>query len=187
PSTGLPTKIEQGGLLLALHGRNGESPLPVIAAATPGDCFYAALEAFRIAVTYMTPVVLLSDSYLANSAEPWLIPDVASLRRDRVSLRTDPNGFRPYDRNPDTLARAWAVPGTPGLEHRIGGLAKEAGTGNVSYDPRNHEKMIHVRAEKVARIAQELPAVEVFGPDRGDLLVVGWGGTHGAITSAVEA
>ncbi|HXK21122.1 MAG TPA: 2-oxoacid:acceptor oxidoreductase subunit alpha [Myxococcota bacterium] len=187
PSTGMPTKIEQGDLLLALHGRNGESPLPVIAASTPGDCFYAVLEAFRIAVTYMTPVVLLSDSYLANSAEPWLIPDVASLRRDRVSLRTDPKGFRPYDRNPDTLARAWAVPGTPGLEHRIGGLSKEDGTGNVSYDPRNHEKMIHLRAEKVARIAQEIPAIEVFGPDCGELLVVGWGGTHGAITSGVEA
>ena len=186
PSTGMPTKIEQGDLLLALHGRNGESPLPVIAASTPGDCFYAVLEAFRIAVTYMTPVVLLSDSYLANSAEPWLVPDVESLRRSPVTLRTDPTGFRPYDRNPDTLARAWAVPGTPGLEHRIGGLSKEDGTGNVSYDPRNHEKMILLRAEKIARIAQEIPAVEVFGPDRGDLLVVGWGGTHGAITSAVE-
>jgi 2-oxoglutarate ferredoxin oxidoreductase subunit alpha len=186
PSTGMPTKIEQGDLLLALHGRNGESPLPVLAASTPGDCFYTALEAFRIAVTYMTPVVVLSDSYLANSAEPWLIPDVASLRRETVTLRTDPEGWRPYDRNPDTLARGWAIPGTPGLEHRIGGLSKEDGTGNVSYDPRNHEKMIRLRAEKVARIAQDIPAVEVFGADRGELLVVGWGGTHGAITSAVE-
>jgi 2-oxoglutarate ferredoxin oxidoreductase subunit alpha len=186
PSTGMPTKIEQGDLLLALHGRNGESPVPVLAASTPGDCFYTVLEAFRIAVHYMTPVVVLSDSYLANSAEPWLIPDVASLRRDPVTLRTDPSGFRPYDRNPETLARGWAIPGTPGLEHRIGGLSKEDGTGNVSYDPRNHEKMIKLRAEKVARIAQDIPAVEVFGPDRGELLVVGWGGTHGAITSAVE-
>jgi 2-oxoglutarate ferredoxin oxidoreductase subunit alpha len=186
PSTGMPTKIEQGDLLLALHGRNGESPLPVLAASTPGDCFYTVLEAFRIAVAYMTPVVMLSDSYLANSAEPWLVPDVAALRRDPVNLRTDASGFRPYDRNPETLARSWAVPGTPGLEHRIGGLSKEDGTGNVSYDPRNHEKMIRLRAEKVARIAQEIPAVEVFGPDRGELLVVGWGGTHGAITSAVE-
>jgi 2-oxoglutarate/2-oxoacid ferredoxin oxidoreductase subunit alpha len=130
--------------------------------------------------------VLLSDSYLANSAEPWLVPDVESLRRSPVTLRTDPTGFRPYDRNPDTLARAWAVPGTPGLEHRIGGLSKEDGTGNVSYDPRNHEKMIRLRAEKVARIAQDIPPAEVFGADRGELLVVGWGGTHGAITSAVE-
>ncbi len=186
PSTGMPTKIEQGDLLLALHGRNSESPLPVLAASTPGDCFYTALEAFRIAVTYMTPVVMLSDSYLANSSEPWLIPDVESLRRDPVALRTDPTGFRPYDRDPETLARPWAVPGTPGLEHRIGGLSKEDGTGNVSYDPRNHERMIQLRAEKIARIAQEIPAAEVFGPDRGELLVVGWGGTHGAITSAVE-
>jgi 2-oxoglutarate ferredoxin oxidoreductase subunit alpha len=186
PSTGMPTKIEQGDLLLALHGRNGESPVPVLAASTPGDCFFTVLEAFRIAVTYMTPVIVLSDSYLANSAEPWLIPDVASLRRDPVTLRTDPEGFRPYDRNPDTLARGWAIPGTPGLEHRIGGLSKEDGTGNVSYDPRNHEKMIQLRAEKVARIAQDIPAAEVFGADRGELLVVGWGGTHGAITSAVE-
>jgi 2-oxoglutarate/2-oxoacid ferredoxin oxidoreductase subunit alpha len=186
PSTGMPTKIEQGDLLLALHGRNGESPVPVLAACTPGDCFYTVLEAFRIAVTYMTPVVVLSDSYLANSAEPWLIPDVASLRRTPVTLATNPEGFRPYDRNPDTLARGWAIPGTPGLEHRIGGLSKEDGSGNVSYDPRNHEKMIKLREEKVARIAQDIPAAEVFGPDRGELLVVGWGGTHGAITSAVE-
>jgi 2-oxoglutarate ferredoxin oxidoreductase subunit alpha len=186
PSTGMPTKIEQADLLLALHGRNSDSPLPVLAASTPGDCFFTVLEAFRIAVTYMTPVVMLSDSYLANSAEPWPIPAVESLRRAPVRLRTDPAGFRPYDRDPDTLARAWAIPGTPGLEHRIGGLSKEEGTGNVSYDPRNHERMVRLRAEKVARIAQEIPAVEVFGPDRGDLLVVGWGGTHGAITSAVE-
>jgi 2-oxoglutarate ferredoxin oxidoreductase subunit alpha len=186
PSTGMPTKIEQGDLLLALHGRNSDSPVAVLAACTPGDCFYTVLEAFRIAVRHMTPVVVLSDSYLANSAEPWPIPDVASLRHVPVTLRTDPTGFHPYERDPETLARPWAIPGTPGLEHRIGGLSKEDGTGNVSYDPRNNERMVRLRAEKVARIAQDIPAVEVFGPDRGDLLVVGWGGTHGAITSAVE-
>ena len=186
PSTGMPTKIEQTDLLMVLHGRNGESPIPVVAAATPGDCFYTVLEAFRIAVTYMTPVVMLSDSYLANSAEPWPIPDVDSLRRTLVELRTDPKGFTPYQRNPDTLARPWAVPGTPGLEHRLGGLSKQDVTGAVSYDPKNNERMVNQRAEKVARIASEIPPVEVFGSDRGELLLVGWGGTYGAITSAVE-
>jgi 2-oxoglutarate ferredoxin oxidoreductase subunit alpha len=186
PSTGMPTKIEQTDLLLALHGRNGESPIPVLAASSPGDCFYTVLEAFRLAVRYMTPVVVLSDSYLANSAEPWLIPDVASLRRAEVALRSDPEGFTPYQRDPETLARPWAVPGTPGLEHRLGGLSKQEITGNVSYDPRNNERMVEQRAEKVARIAQEIPPVEVFGAERGELLVVGWGGTFGAITSAVE-
>jgi len=186
PSTGMPTKIEQGDLLLALHGRNGESPVPVLAASTPGDCFDVMLEAFRLAVTYMTPVVVLSDSYLANSAEPWRIPDVDALRRTPVRYRTDPQGFEPYARTPETLARPWAVPGTPGLEHRIGGLSKQEITGNVSYDPVNNERMVQLRAEKVERIAQEIPPVEVFGADRGELLVVGWGGTRGAITSAVE-
>jgi 2-oxoglutarate ferredoxin oxidoreductase subunit alpha len=187
PSTGMPTKIEQGDLLLALHGRNGESPLPVIAAATPGDCFHTILEAFRMAVEYMTPVIVLSDSYLANSAEPWLIPNVDTLKRTEVELRTDPEGFLPYERDPETLARPWAVPGTPGLEHRIGGLSKAEGTGNVSYDPANHARMMELRQDKVARIARNLPPVETFGGDRGDLLVVGWGSTHGAITSAVES
>jgi 2-oxoglutarate ferredoxin oxidoreductase subunit alpha len=187
PSTGMPTKIEQGDLLLALHGRNGESPLPVIAAATPGDCFHTILEAFRMAVEYMTPVIVLSDSYLANSAEPWQIPDLDTLKRTEVQLRTDPEGFQPYKRDPDTLARPWAVPGTPGLEHRIGGLSKAENTGNVSYDPANHARMMELRAEKIARIAHSLPLVETFGGDRGDLLVVGWGSTHGAITSAVES
>jgi 2-oxoglutarate ferredoxin oxidoreductase subunit alpha len=187
PSTGMPTKIEQGDLLLALHGRNSESPVPVLAPCTPGDCFYTMLEAFRIAVRYMTPVIVLSDSYLANSAEPWQIPDLASLPRVPVHYRTDPEGFQPYERDAVTLARPWAIPGTPGLEHRIGGLSKQENTGNVSYDPINNARMIELREEKVARIAQELPPVEVTGDDRGDLLVVGWGGTQGAIASAVES
>jgi 2-oxoglutarate ferredoxin oxidoreductase subunit alpha len=187
PSTGMPTKTEQGDLLLALHGRNSEAPVPVLAAATPGDCFHVALEAFRLAVRYMTPVVVLSDGYLANSSEPWLIPDVATLQRQSVAFRTDPEDFRPYARDPETLARPWAIPGTPGLEHRIGGLSKETLTGNVSYDPKNNQTMVNLRAEKVARIVAEIPPLEVNGPERGDLLVVGWGGTHGAITSAVEA
>jgi 2-oxoglutarate/2-oxoacid ferredoxin oxidoreductase subunit alpha len=187
PSTGMPTKIEQGDLLLALFGRNSESPLPVLAPCTPGDCFYTMLEAFRLAVRYMTPVIVLSDSYLANSAEPWQIPDLDSLARVPVHYRTDPEGFQPYARTPETLARPWAIPGTPGLEHRIGGLSKQENTGNVSYDPMNHARMIALREEKVARIASELPPVEITGDDRGDLLVVGWGGTHGAILSAVES
>ena len=189
PSTGMPTKVEQGDLLLALFGRNSDSPLPVIAASSPGDCFHSVLEAFRIAVKYMTPVVLLSDGFLANSAEPWRIPDVETLQRTPVELAaSDAEGpFHPYLRHPDTLARRWAIPGTPGLEHRIGGLEKEDGSGNISYSPTNHERMTLLRAEKVARIAQELPLVEVNGNERGgDLLVVGWGGTHGAIASAVE-
>ncbi|MCH2172334.1 2-oxoacid:acceptor oxidoreductase subunit alpha [Myxococcota bacterium] len=186
PSTGMPTKIEQADLLLALHGRNSESPLPVIAANSPGDCFYSVLEATRIAVEYMTPVVLLSDGFLANSAEPWAIPDVDSLVRTEVTFRTNPDDFHPYSRDPDTLARPWAIPGTPGLEHRIGGLSKQNVTGNVSYDPKNNQQMIDLRAEKVARIAASLPPVEVDGPDSGELLVLGWGGTLGAITTAVE-
>jgi 2-oxoglutarate ferredoxin oxidoreductase subunit alpha len=187
PSTGMPTKIEQGDLLLALFGRNSESPVPVLAPCTPGDCFYTILEAFRIAVRYMTPVIVLSDSYLANSSEPWSIPDLDSLGRVPVRYRTDREGFQPYARDAETLARPWAIPGTPGLEHRIGGLSKQKNTGNVSYDPANHARMIELREEKVARIAAELPPVEVTGDDRGDLLVVGWGGTHGAILSAVES
>jgi 2-oxoglutarate ferredoxin oxidoreductase subunit alpha len=186
PSTGLPTKNEQADLLMALYGRSSDSPLPVLAPATPGDCFWIMLEAFRIAVRYMTPVVVLSDSFLANSAEPWLIPDPETLPRHPVSLWTDPESFQPYRREEDTLARPWAVPGTPGLEHRIGGLEKEDGSGNVSYSPENHERMTHLRHEKVARVAQDFPAAEVSGSDRGSLLVVGWGGTQGAITTAVE-
>ena len=186
PSTGMPTKNEQGDLLLALFGRNSASPIPVLAPCTPGDCFHIALEAFRLAVRYMTPVVVLSDSYLANSAEPWLIPDVESLTRQPIEFRTDPEGFHPYRRDDERLARPWAVPGTPGLEHRIGGLNKQDVTGNVSYDPKNHQTMMNLRAEKVARIAREIPPIEVNGPDRGPLLVVGWGGTQGTILTAVE-
>ena len=186
PSTGMPTKTEQADLLAALYGRNSESPVPVLAAATPGDCFDTVLEAFRLAVQYMTPVVMLSDSYLANSAEPWPIPDVASLGHERVLLRLEPEGFEPYARDDETLARPWAVPGTPGLEHRIGGLSKQEGSGNVAYDPHNNERMHELRHAKVARIAAKIPPIEVMGPDRGDLLVVGWGGTRGAIVSACE-
>lgn len=186
PSTGMPTKEEQADLLMALYGRSSDSPLPVLAAATPGDCFGIMLEAFRIAVKYMTPVVVLSDSYLANSAEPWRIPDVASLPRESIAFRTDPHGFAPYVRDPETLARPWAIPGTPGLEHRIGGLEKQDGKGNVSYVPENHQRMTDLRHRKIAGIARDLPPVEPHGADAGKLLVVGWGGTHGAITSAVD-
>jgi 2-oxoglutarate ferredoxin oxidoreductase subunit alpha len=187
PSTGMPTKTEQADLFMALYGRNSDSPIPVLAASTPGDCFFTALEAVRLAVRYMTPVVVLSDSYLANSSEPWQIPDVATLRHEPVELEVEAEGFAPYTRDPVTLARPWAVPGTPGLEHRIGGLSTEEITGNVSYDPENSQRMQELRAEKVARIADEIPPLEVSGPDRGELLLVGWGGTYGAISSAAEA
>jgi 2-oxoglutarate ferredoxin oxidoreductase subunit alpha len=187
PSTGMPTKIEQADLLLALYGRNSDSPIPVIAPVSPGDCFYAVLEAFEWAVKYMTPVVVLSNGHLANSSEPWRIPDVETLARPRIVHWTDAETFQPYARNRETLARPWAIPGTPGLEHRIGGLAKEPLTGNVSYNPENNERMIRLRAEKVAGIAAEIPPIEIDGPENGELLVVGWGGTYGAITSAVEA
>jgi len=186
PSTGMPTKAEQGDLLAAMYGRNSESPVAVLAAATPGDCFYIMLEAFRIAVKYMTPVVVLSDGYLANSSEPWRIPDLETLPRYHVEQRIDPEGFQPYLRDEETLARPWATPGTKGLEHRIGGLEGEDPSGNVSYLPENHARMVRLRAEKVARIANDIAPVEVDGADRGELLVVGWGGTHGAITTAVE-
>jgi 2-oxoglutarate ferredoxin oxidoreductase subunit alpha len=186
PSTGMPTKNEQADLLLALYGRSSDSPLPVLAPATPGDCFWIMLEAFRLAVRYMTPVVVLSDTFLGNSAEPWRIPDVETLRREPVRFWTDPDGFAPYRRDPATLARPWAVPGSPGLEHRVGGLEKEDVTGHVSYSPENHERMTRLRHAKIERIAQEIAPVEVNGPERARLLVVGWGGTYGAITSAVE-
>jgi len=186
PSTGMPTKIEQADLLLALYGRNSESPVPIIAPSSPGDCFHAAIEAARLAVEYMTPVVLLSDGYLANSAEPWLIPDVEALPRTEIENHTDPEGFQPYMRDPESLARPWAIPGTPGLEHRIGGLSKEEVTGSVSYDPENNQHMHEIRADKVARIGSVLPPLEVKGPSQGDLLVVGWGGTLGAIVTATE-
>ena len=185
PSTGLPTKTEQADLLQAIYGRNSEAPIPVVAAATPADCFFMAFEAARIAVKYMTPVILLSDGYIANGSEPWLIPDVDALPDISPSFRTDPEGFQPYLRNEKTLARPWAIPGTPGLEHRIGGLEKQHITGNVSYDPENHEFMVRMRAEKVERIADDIPLAVVDGDQEGDLLVVGWGGTYGAIRSAV--
>lgn len=186
PSTGMPTKTEQGDLLQALFGRNSDSPLVVLAPATPSDCFSMAIEAFRLATKYMTPVIVLSDGYLANGAEPWKLPSLDELPKIEIKFRTDPNGFYPYQRDPETLARPWAIPGTPGLEHRIGGLEKQHITGNVSYDPENHQLMTHLRAEKIARVAQDIPDVEVFGDREGELLVVGWGGTYGAITSAVE-
>ncbi|HYV56763.1 MAG TPA: 2-oxoacid:acceptor oxidoreductase subunit alpha [Candidatus Nitrosopolaris sp.] len=186
PSTGMPTKTEQADLLMAMYGRHGEAPVPILAAATPGDCFTMAFEAVRIATRYMTPVILLTDGYLANGAEPWLIPDPASLPEISVQLRTDPNGFFPYLRDEETLSRPWVVPGTPGLEHRIGGLSKEYLTGNVSYAPMNHEQMIRVRARKIAGIVREIPPTEVLGPETGDLLVLGWGSTFGAITQAVR-
>ena len=188
PSTGSPTKTEQGDLLAVLFGRHSQSPIPVIAASTPGDCFHTALEAFRMAVKYMTPVIVLSDGYIANSAEPWQIPDVDSLERTEIKY-ADPievGEFKPYSRDPETLARPWAIPGTPGLEHRIGGLTKQDGSGNVSYDADNHGKMIELRKQKIERIADSLPPVEVDGPDSGELLVIGWGGTKGSITAAVE-
>ncbi len=186
PSTGLPTKTEQADLLQAMFGRNGEAPLPILAPATPGECFDLAIEASRIALKYMTPVVYLTDGFLGNGAEPWRIPDVTGLPDISRPNHTDPVSFRPYSRDPETLARPWAVPGTAGLEHRIGGLEKADVTGNVSYDADNHDRMTRLRAEKVARIARDIPDLEVFGPAEGDLLLLGWGSTYGAIRSAVE-
>jgi len=186
PSTGLPTKTEQSDLLQVMFGRNGESPLPVVAAASPQDCFEVAFEACRVAVGSMVPVVLLSDGYIANGSEPWRLPKVDDLPEFAPELRTDPEGFAPYLRDPETLSRPWALPGTPGLEHRVGGLEKADLTGNVSYDPANHERMTELRAEKVARIARHLAPVEVEGPAEGGLLVLGWGSTEGAIKGAVR-
>jgi 2-oxoglutarate/2-oxoacid ferredoxin oxidoreductase subunit alpha len=186
PSTGLPTKTEQADLFQAVFGRNSECPVAVVAPATPSECFTMALEAFRIAIKYMTPVMFLSDGYLGNGAEPWKIPAMHELPDIPVKFHTDRESFQPYRRDPRTLARLWAIPGTPGLEHRIGGLEKEDVTGNVSYDPQNHEKMVHLRAQKIAGIAADIPEVKVMGPDKGRLLVLGWGSTHGCITSAVE-
>jgi len=191
PSTGMPTKPEQADLLMVLFGRNGESPVPVVAAATPSDCFDAAIEAARIALKYRTPVYLLSDAYLANGSEPWLLPDVSTLPDISTEFATAPNGddgaFFPYLRDEQTLARPWAVPGTPGLEHRIGGLEKADRTGNVSYDPENHDLMTRLRAQKVAGIAADIPELEVDDPDGdAELLVLGWGGTYGPIAAAVR-
>jgi 2-oxoglutarate/2-oxoacid ferredoxin oxidoreductase subunit alpha len=186
PSTGLPTKTEQSDLLQVLFGRNGESPVPVVAASSPQDCFWAGLEAARTAIRHMVPVVVLSDGYIANGSEPWKLPDVEELPDFAPEFRTSPEGFDPYLRDEETLARPWALPGTPGLEHRIGGLEKQDVTGNVSYDPANHEHMTHLRAEKVARVARDLPPLEVEGPQSGRLLVLGWGSTEGAIKGAVR-
>ncbi len=189
PSTGMPTKPEQADLLMVLFGRNSESPVPVVAAATPAGCFHAAIEAARIAITYRTPVFLLSDAYLANGSEPWLIPDASTLPTIDPAFATEPNDggrFLPYKRDTATLARPWATPGTAGLEHRIGGLEKEDVTGNVSYDPENHDLMVRMRAAKVAGIAADIPELEVDDPDGADTLVLGWGSTYGAIGAAAR-
>lgn len=187
PSTGLPTKTEQADLLMALYGRPSEAPTPVLAAATPADCFDMALEAARIAVRYMTPVVLLTDGYLANGAEPWRVPEVEDLPEFPVRFAEANGTFLPYARDEETLARPWAVPGVAGLEHRVGGLEKQDGTGNVNYTAENHERMVRVREEKIARIARDIPPQQVLGDPTGELVVVGWGSTYGAIGAAVEA
>jgi 2-oxoglutarate ferredoxin oxidoreductase subunit alpha len=186
PSTGMPTKIEQSDLLQVMFGRNGDAPVPVVAPATPAECFDYAVEAWRLALKYMTPVTYLSDAFLATGSEPWKVPSVEDLPTIDVNLWTDKATFRPYLRDPETLARPWAVPGTPGLEHRIGGLEKADVTGNVSYDPDNHHRMTMLRHEKIAGIANDIPDLQVFGPERGDVLVLGWGSTYGALRSAVE-
>ena len=187
PSTGLPTKTEQADLLQALFGRNSEAPIPVLAAATPGDCFWIAVEACRIALKYMVPVIVLSDGYLANGAEPWRIPSVDEIPDITVHFATDPHDFHPYKRHPETLARPWAIPGTPGLEHRIGGLEKQDVTGNVNYEPLNHENMVRIRAAKIDAITQDVPNVMPNGDAEGDLLIVSWGSTCGSITQSVKA
>jgi 2-oxoglutarate ferredoxin oxidoreductase subunit alpha len=186
PSTGLPTKTEQADLLQAMYGRNSESPVAILAPSTPADCFDTAVEACRIALKYMCPVFLLSDGYLANGAEPWKIPSPESLPKFPVKFRSDPDGFAPYLRNEVTLAREWAIPGTPGLEHRIGGIEKSHMYGNVNYDPENHDFMCRIRAAKIARIAHDIPEIQVHGPADATTLVIGWGSTYGPIRAAVE-
>ena len=188
PSTGLPTKTEQSDLFQAVYGRNGEAPIPVLAPTTPGDCFHAAYEACRIAVKYMTPIIVLSDGYLVNGSEPWLIPNPDNLESFDVEFAKveDAEGFLPYKRNEKTLARSWAIPGTKGLEHRIGGLEKQDITGNVNYDSDNHQKMVEIRAQKVANIANEIPPTEIFGESKGDILILSWGSGHGASRAATE-
>ncbi len=186
PSTGLPTKTEQADLLQALYGRNGECPVPVLAAATPGDCFYMVYEACRLAVKYMTPVFLLTDGYLANGSEPWLVPSAGALAKFGPAAVAPIADWKPYKRDPETLARAWVAPGMKGYEHRIGGIEKQDVTGNVSYDPDNHERMVRLRAAKVNKIAQEIAPTEILGERKGEVLLVGWGGTYGAITAAVQ-
>ncbi len=186
PSTGLPTKTEQSDLLQAFFGRNGECPLFIVAPATPGDCFYMAIEACRLAIKYMAPVIFLSDGYLANGAEPWMVPKLEDLPAIPVHHPGPMEDFQPYLRDPETRARPWALPGTPGLEHRIGGLEKENVTGNVSYDSENHQLMVRMRAAKIAGAANDIPQAKPDGPDEGDMLVVGWGGTYGALRQATE-
>src|ERR1700746_3785202 len=186
PSTGLPTKTEQADLLQAMFGRNSEAPVPVLAPSTPGDCFWIALEASRIAIKYMVPVIILSDGYLANGAEPWKIPDVSELPEIPVHFETNTEDFHPYRRNPTTLARPWAIPGTPGLEHRVGGIEKQDVTGNINYDPLNHERMVRLRAAKVEAVADDIPDAVPAGDQSGDLLIVAWGSTHGPITAALK-
>jgi 2-oxoglutarate/2-oxoacid ferredoxin oxidoreductase subunit alpha len=189
PSTGMPTKPEQGDLLMVMFGRNGESPVPVLAASTPAQCFHAAIEAARIALKYRTPVYLMSDAYLANGSEPWLLPDVSSLPDISTEFATGPNAgdeFLPYLRDRETLARPWAVPGTPGLEHRIGGLEKADVTGDISYDPENHDLMTRLRALKIAGIAEDIPNLQVDHQEGATTLVLGWGGTYGPIAAAVR-
>jgi 2-oxoglutarate ferredoxin oxidoreductase subunit alpha len=186
PSTGLPTKTEQADLFQAVWGRNGECPAIVLAPSTPADCFDMAIEAVRLAYTHMTPVFYLSDGYLANGAEPWKLPKVDELPEIRINFANDPTGFMPYARDPETLARPYAIPGTPGLEHRIGGIEKQHLTGNVNYDPENHHFMVKLRQEKVDKVANNIPELEVFGQPTGKVLVLGWGSTYGSITSAVE-
>jgi 2-oxoglutarate/2-oxoacid ferredoxin oxidoreductase subunit alpha len=190
PSTGLPTKPEQSDLLFSLYGRHGESPLPVLAIATPSQAFLMAIEAARIATKYMTPVILLSDNYVANGSEPWLLPDLDSIPDIEVEYAKHPNGpdgtFLPYMRNVDTFARPWAVPGTPGLEHRVGGIEKDALSGDVSYDPTNHQLMTDTRGWKVANIANDIPEVEVDGEEDAEILVLGWGSTFGSIRAAAN-
>ena len=188
PSTGLPTKVEQADLLQVLYGRNGESPMPVVAPATPSECFDFAVEASRIALKYMTPVAYLSDAFVGNGAEPWRVPELEDL--PDISVPNAVKGedrFMPYGRDPETLSRPWAVPGTPGLEHRTGGLEKLDGLGTVSYDAENHHRMCVLRAQKVAGIAKDIPDLEVFGPESGELLILGWGSTYGALRSAAES
>jgi 2-oxoglutarate ferredoxin oxidoreductase subunit alpha len=187
PSTGLPTKTEQGDLLQVLFGRNSESPVPVLAASTPSDCFNTMLEAIRIATKYMTPVFFMSDSYLANGAEPWKIPQVSDLPKIKINYRKEKDGFYPYARDEETLARPWAIPGTPGLEHVITGIETEQITGKICYDPTNHDAMIKFRAKKVANIANDIPDLKIiYGEQKGDLLILGWGSTLGAINAATE-
>jgi 2-oxoglutarate ferredoxin oxidoreductase subunit alpha len=186
PSTGLPTKTEQADLLQCMYGRNGDSPAVILAASTPSDCFMMAMEAARLALKYMVPVFLLTDGYLANGSEPWKIPSEKDFPDVKAAYWTEKEGFHPFRRDPETLARAWAVPGTPGLEHRIGGLEKDFNSGNISYDPFNHERMVRVRQKKVDGIASDIPELEVYGAPKGEILIVGWGSTFGAIRQATQ-